>query len=99
MHQALITSTKLLSLDKSLLREVLMTYYYCTPKKEFAGKVLMDTLRKRWLNEPIGVPEDANDLVFLGLKNGKNQEQYAIYILHLVIISRFLLYLIIPVFS
>lgn len=66
-----------------------MTYYYCTPKKEFAGKVLMDMLRKRWLNEPIGVPEDATDQVFLGLKNGKNQEQYDIPFAFLSLMSVF----------
>ena len=38
--------------------------------------MVLDMLKKRWLNEAIGVPEDSKDTVFLGLINGFNQEQY-----------------------
>ena len=50
-----------------------------TPKKEEAGRYFVNFLRKRWLNEPIGVPEDEKDQVFLGLKNGYNQEKYVLH--------------------
>lgn len=63
--------------DQDFLFEFLATYPYVAPTKAEAGKLLVESLRKRWLNEPVGVAEDAVDCAYLGLKNGKNQEQCA----------------------
>lgn len=65
-------------IDKEFLRTILYTYPYLVPKPEIPARNFLSLLRKRWMNEPIGVSEDKKDEAFMGLKNGMNQEHVKI---------------------